>query len=79
MVPGARLLIVERVRPDRVRSCETHRQIARSDLAMLLGLGSQERSETEFRELLASAGFTIVRIHSVALAFSLIEAAPDCS
>jgi len=71
---GARLLIVERMRPDRAHSCETHRQIARSDLAMLLGLGSQERSETEFHELLASAGFAVVRVDSVALAFSLIEA-----
>jgi hypothetical protein len=79
MPPDARLLIVERVRPDRAQSCETHRQIARSDLAMLLGLGSQERSESEFRALLASAGFAVVRVDAVALAFSLIEAVPHCS
>ena len=79
LAPGARVLIVERVRPDRARNCETHRQIARSDLAMLLGLGSQERSETEFRELLRSAGFAVVRVDSVALGFSLIEAVPDGS
>ena len=46
---------------------------------MLLGLGSQERSETEIRELLASTGFAVVRIDTLALAFSLIEAAPDYS
>jgi SAM-dependent methyltransferase len=76
MSPNARLLIVERVRPERAKSSDAQRQIARSDLAMLVGLGSQERSETEFRELLAVAGFTVVRIDTVALAFSLIEAVP---
>jgi hypothetical protein len=73
------LLIVERVRPGRAHSCETHRQIARSDLAMLLGLGSHERSETEFRALLASTGFVVVRVDTMGLAFSLIEGVPDCS
>jgi len=74
--PAGRLLLVERVRPNRAHNCETHRQIARSDLAMLLGLGSQERSEAQFRELLVSAGFDVVRVEAVALAFSLIEAVP---
>ncbi|MGH9239338.1 MAG: hypothetical protein ACRD3G_14955 [Vicinamibacterales bacterium] len=42
----------------------------------LLGLGSQERSEAEFHNLLASADLDIIRVGAVTLAFSLIEAAP---
>jgi SAM-dependent methyltransferase len=76
MPARGRLLLVERVRPDRSQSCETHRQIARSDLTMLLGLGSQERSEGEFRTLLTSAGFRLTRIDPGPLTFSLIEAVP---
>lgn len=76
MPPAGRLLLVERVRPDRTHNCEVHRQIARSDLTMLLGLGSAERSEREFHDLLASAGFRIRGVDPGTLSFSLIEAVP---
>jgi orsellinic acid C2-O-methyltransferase len=74
MPPASRLLLVERVRPERPDTSDWQQQIARSDLVMLLGLGAQERTVAEFRRLLASARFRIVQIQRVALAFSLIEA-----
>lgn len=76
MPSSGRLLLVERIYPDRIDRSATHQQIVRSDLAMLLGLGSQERNQTQFRALISSAGFHIVRIETVALAFSLVEAIP---
>ncbi len=58
---AARLLVVERIRPDHPGTSARDRGIARSDLNMLVALGGRERSEAEFRGLLEAAGFTVER------------------
>jgi hypothetical protein len=52
--------------------------MALRDLHMLVGPGGRERSEAEFDQLLASAGFTRRRTSSLGAegSFSLIEASP---
>ena len=45
-----------------------------SDLNMLQGLGGRERTEAEWRALLAGAGFTLTRVVPTAAGVSLIEA-----
>ena len=53
--------------------------VIRMDLLMLILLGARERTETEFRDLLRLAGFTVqrvIRAGSVA-GLCIIEALPD--
>ncbi len=70
----ARLLLVERVRPDRAAPGERDEGVARTDLNMLAGLGGRERTLDEFRALLSAAGFRIVDVRPTGFEFSLIEA-----
>lgn len=72
----ARLVLVEQVMPDKFESSPTHRSLARSDLTMLVALAAQERTEAQFRTLLADAGFRATRIVPCAVTFSVIEAVP---
>jgi orsellinic acid C2-O-methyltransferase len=74
MHPDARLLLIERIVPNRLEASAAHRAIARSDLNMLVGLGSQERTESEFRALLHATDFHVVSVASAGPTFSIIEA-----
>ncbi|WP_165488354.1 methyltransferase [Actinomadura formosensis] len=60
MRPDARVLILEQVMPETVTP-ETA-GIVRNDLNMLVSTGGRERTEAEFRDLLAAAGFTGVSL-----------------
>lgn len=70
----AKLLLVERIVPTRLEASAAHRAIARSDLNMLVGLGSQERTEDEFRNLLTATRFQVNAVLSAGPTFSIIEA-----
>jgi orsellinic acid C2-O-methyltransferase len=72
--PGARLLIVERVRPGRLRPTRRNEALARTDLNMLAGLGGRERSLSEFAALLDTAGFRITGTSPTQHEFSVLEA-----
>jgi O-methyltransferase domain len=76
MPAWSRLLIVEAILPERA-----HEQPAaiRMDLHMMVLLGARERTEAEFRELLAGAGFEVGRVIPTASAagLSVIEATPS--
>lgn len=71
---GGRVLVVERVLPDRVEDLPEHRTAARSDLNMLVGLGGRERTVGDYQALLRSAGLTLQRTLPAAAAFSVLEA-----
>jgi hypothetical protein len=59
-MPGhARLLVVDAILPERAKDAPF---AIRMDLHMLLLLGARERTEGEFRELLAGAGFAVRRV-----------------
>ena len=73
MAATGRLLLVERVfDPDADNALWT----ALWDLQMMHGLSGRERSETEFRALLARAGFALARIVPLR-EIAIIEARPD--
>lgn len=74
MHPKARLLVLEWIVPERVGPNEAG--IVGTDLNMLVMVGGQERTEPEYRELLASAGLRTTRIVPTP-AMSLIEAVRD--
>jgi hypothetical protein len=59
MQPGARLLIVDAVMPDRARDRPA---AVRMDLLMLLLLNARERTADEFDRLLTGAGFQLDRV-----------------
>lgn len=69
-----KLLLVERIMPDRLEASAPHRAIARADLNMLIGPGGRERTEADFRSLLHSSGFNTTRIVPTALEYSILEA-----
>ena len=54
-----RLLVVDAILPERAKDAPF---AIRMDLHMLLMLGARERTEPEFRALLAAAGFEVRRV-----------------
>jgi ubiquinone/menaquinone biosynthesis C-methylase UbiE len=70
MRQSARLVLIEQVvRPDNPESYRT-------DIAMMLLTGGRERTEDEYRSLLAASGFEFRQAKPTGTAFYLIEAEP---
>lgn len=74
MPPGARLLVIERVRPDVAGQGPRDREVARTDLNMLVSLSGRERSRGEYARLLADSGLTLASVREAAGAWSVLEA-----
>lgn len=74
--PGARLLVVDRVMPTKLEATPDHLSVALADLNMLRGPGGCERTEGEFRDLLANGGFRMTRIVPFGR-FGVIEAVAE--
>ena len=70
MDSGTTLLLVETILDQRSESPQ-----AMMDMLMLVLLGSMERSEENFRELLQKGGFEIIRVIKEP-GFSMIESRP---
>ena len=75
MARDGRLLLVERVVPERIDQSADTQGIVLGDLNMLLWTGGRERTAAEYRALLASGGFTLARIVPTATQLSIIEGA----
>jgi len=73
MPDGARVLIVERVLPERLQGGRRERAILRSDLNMLVSLGGRERTRREFADLAKQAGFGVPRLAGTVLDYSVLE------
>ena len=73
MAPQCKLLIVEGIFPERVDQSLASRGAASNDVNMLVCTGGRQRSETEFRELFAAAGFALTSIIPTAAQSSVIE------
>jgi len=74
--PGGRLLIGERVLPERAAASVAMRAMFMADLLMMIHLTGRERTEREFRTLLEAAGFRLERIVPTGTQLSIIEAVP---
>ena len=70
--PNGRLLIVETVLPEG----DTPHQGKLQDLVMLVFPGGQERTESEYAELLAKANFRLSRVIPTTSVVSIVEAVP---
>lgn len=76
MEPGARVLIVEPVVPERPGSSTFDGVLAHGDLNMLVVAGGRERTEADFRAVVAAAGLRVARVVPTPAAMSIIEATP---
>lgn len=72
--PGAKLLLIDRIRPERLSHSHHDEALMRTDLNMLAGLGGRERSLSEFCELLSGCGFEISAVSTTRNEFSMIQA-----
>ncbi|MBV8573418.1 MAG: hypothetical protein JOZ58_00050, partial [Acetobacteraceae bacterium] len=74
MAPGASLLIIERIMPEKVESGQAVEAYL-LDLEMLVRTpGGRERSEAEFRDILSDCGFAMTRVVPTSAPISVIEA-----
>jgi O-methyltransferase domain len=71
--PSGRLLIVEMVMP----ADDTPHPAHMLDISMMLLTGGEERTEDEYADLLARAGFRLERVIPTRTAVSVLEAIPS--
>jgi hypothetical protein len=76
MAQTGTLLIVEQVLPARVDASPSAQRALMADLHMMVITGGEERTEIEYRTLLAAAGFELRRVIPTPAAESLLEATP---
>lgn len=72
LAPGGRVLIVETVLPPG----DTPHQGKLQDMVMLLLPGGRERTEEEYRDLLARAGLRLTKVVPTTSVVSIVEAVP---
>ncbi len=72
MNPGGKLLVVDNV----IQPGNDFAPGKFLDLVMLLFPGGRERTEKQFRDLLAAAGWKLTRIIPTAAADSIVEGVP---
>lgn len=70
---GARVLVIERLMPERMEPSALHRSLARSDLHMLAAHGAGERTEEALCELVAEAGLGVRSVRAAGGPYSAIE------
>jgi hypothetical protein len=76
MPPHAKLVVVERVLPERFQPTARHHAIARADLTMLIALGGRERTAAEFARLFHLSGFRLASVTATDLEYSILEGIP---
>jgi hypothetical protein len=74
MSPNARLLIIERLMPERLEPSAANRALARVDLHMLVALGAQERTSAQMHSLLTAADLKPLRQIATPCEFQILEA-----
>jgi hypothetical protein len=77
MAPSSRLLLVERAIPERIEPSAVVRSQMLGDLNMLVRNGGRERTEAEYRVLLAAARLRLTRTIPSGTEYSIIEAVPS--
>jgi hypothetical protein len=72
---GSKLLLVERLMPEKPSATDEDKAHAMSDLNMMRGPGGCERTEGQYRELLEQSGFDLAAVYPAGR-FNVIEARP---
>ena len=77
MAPAAKLVILDRVMPERIEANPAVQANVLLDLRMLVGTrGGRERTAGEFAALLRATGLRLERILPTRMPASLVEASP---
>jgi orsellinic acid C2-O-methyltransferase len=76
MAATGTLLLVEQVLPARVEASPSAQRALMADLHMMVITGGRERTEAEYRALLAGSGFGLRRVVATPVDESVLEAAP---
>lgn len=71
-----KLILVQRVLPDRAEESRMAQAVSAIDLQMMVTTGGRERTKTAHRTLLAAAGFQITRIVPAQSDMSVVECVP---
>ena len=74
--PSARLVLIERILPDRVGAEMDGLDAVMLDLHMMVVLGGRERTTEEYRDLLSAAGLRMTRTGPAGGGFGTFEAVP---
>ena len=74
MADDARLIVIERARPALPGHGTRDREVARTDLNMLVSMSGKERSADEYRCLLQAAGLQLTAVREAGAAWSVLEA-----
>jgi hypothetical protein len=69
-----KLLLIERLMPEKMDDTAVHRQVAMMDINMMVMPGGRERTESEFKLLLESAGFAHTSTRALSAGYVIIEA-----
>ncbi len=72
----SKLLIVERILPERVEQSVALQQTLMLDLSMMVTTGGRERTESEYRALLDAAGFQVRKVVPTQSVMSVVECVP---
>jgi hypothetical protein len=76
MSAKSKLLLVQRVLPNRVEHSSMSQAAITMDLAMMVNTGGRERTEAEHRDLLAASGLQIIKIIPTDSEMSVVECMP---
>lgn len=71
-----RVLIVERIAPERVQSAESHLAVIRGDIQMMASNGGMERTLQQYGALIAAARLTLAAVVHSQSEFSVLECRP---
>lgn len=71
--PGAQLVVLERLLPERLSAAPEHRAVVRSDLNMLVALAGRERRLADYRALFECAGLVLQAVWPLAVGFSAMQ------
>lgn len=77
MAPQARLIVIERIVPERLGTSANDRAVMRSDLNMLVALSGRERTAAQFSALFDAAGLALKTITPTPGEFQIVEAVPQ--
>jgi hypothetical protein len=74
MTEGARIAVIERARPERPGHATRDREVARTDLNMLVSMSGRERHVGDYRRLMDAAGLALQSVRDGATEWSVLEA-----
>jgi hypothetical protein len=76
MGASSKLVLIERLMPERMKPGKEFHALARADMNMLVAHAAPERTEAHWRRLLESAGFSVVGVAPITATSTAIEALP---